>query len=135
VVSMGTRTRLHAPGLFHVDLNLIRDQKQILTPMPPQPQSGSFGHETSTYTVVNVFSLPGHWSGLWIAVTLHRDNGTELTPLTQLIWTSYPWASRSSMVALADRRPLRATPARRPRRAHWQGVPRRQEAPHRAFPS
>jgi hypothetical protein len=42
---------------------------------------------------------------LWIAVTLHQDSGTDLTPLTQLIWTSYPWACRSSMVAPADSAP------------------------------
>jgi hypothetical protein len=35
-------------GLFHVDQNLSRDQKPIPMPMPPKPQSGSFGHETST---------------------------------------------------------------------------------------
>jgi hypothetical protein len=35
-----------------------------------------------------VFSLGAEWFGLWIAVTLHQDSGTELTPLTQLIWTS-----------------------------------------------
>src|SRR5882757_3546029 len=52
-----------------------------------------------------MFSLGGEWFGLWIAVTLHWDSGIELTPLTQLIRTSYPWASRSSMVALADSAP------------------------------
>jgi len=103
--------------------------------MPPQPQSGSFGNETSTYTVVNVFSLPGEWSGLSIAVTLHRDNGTELTPLTQLIWTSYPWASRSSMVALADS--ARYGPHRLGGRDGRIGKGYRggKKPPHRAFPS
>jgi len=55
--------------------------------------------------VANVFSLGGEWLGLLIPVTLHRYKGTMGIPLTQLIWTSYPWAPRSSMVALASSAP------------------------------
>ena len=36
LVSMGTRARLHASGLFHVDQNLSRGQKPIPTPIPPR---------------------------------------------------------------------------------------------------
>gem|GEM_PF-4145589 len=55
--------------------------------------------------MVNVVGRPEVSLGLWIARTRQRDNGLLLTPLAQLIWTLYPWALRSSIVAAADSLP------------------------------
>jgi len=127
------------PSLFHVDQNLIRDQEaDIPTPMPPQSQSGFVRtRDVDVHRRKGVLTGRGSGFGLWIAVTLHNDSGTELTTAHPLdLNVISPGLRGSSIVALADSAPATGHTGSAAATGPWARVlARRQEVLERVVPT